>query len=489
MKPFLKPVIASLLLTPMLSLSVPVVAQPNELQIPDIGSTAGAMMSERQERALGQAWLRMFRAQAPTVEDPLLVNYTTNLLEDLSTTSDYGRRPLDLVIVDSTSINAFAVPGGVIGVNSGLFFSARTEGQFASVLTHELAHLSQKHFQRRVEQQQQSVIPMVAMLLGSLAIAATAGGDAGMAAIMATQAAAQQNALRYSREAESEADRIGISNLAAAGYSPFDMQDMFAIMQRQTSSFGTAVPEYLRTHPMSDRRASDAALRAQQYPPIFEVDRSYYHFMRARAFTISTPNPRSLIAKFERQITANSVDSDAARYGLALVYSKDNEYDKALALLNQITRTSELEVVIDLAYVEILRDQSRFEEAQSLIDPLMIRHADQFAVSYANAQNLYDLRRFQQAIIELESLSESNPEHSEVWFMLAETYGLAGDLVGVHKARAEWYTLNGAFSQAVRQLGFARDLMNQQGYHVIDISRTEERMRQIRELQVESERL
>jgi predicted Zn-dependent protease len=310
-----------------------------------------------------------------------------------------------------------------------------------------------------------------------------------MAAIMATQAAAQQNALRYSREAESEADRIGIANLAAAGYSPLDMQDMFSIMQRQTSSFGTAVPEYLRTHPMSDRRASDAALRAQQYPPIIEPDRSYYRFMRARAFTISTPNPRSLIAKFERQITSNSVDAEAARYGLALVYSKDNEYDKALTLLNQLTRPSELEVVIDLAYVEILRDQSRFEEAQALIDPLIDRHADQFPVSYANAQNLYDLRRFQQAIIELEALSESNPENSEVWFMLAETYGLAGDLVGVHKARAEWYTLNGAFSQAVRQLGFARDLMNQQGYHVIDISRTEERMRQIRELQVESDRL
>jgi predicted Zn-dependent protease len=148
-KPFLKPVIASLLLTPMLSLSIPVIAQPNDLQLPDIGSTASAMMSEQQERALGQAWLRMFRAQAPTVEDPLLVNYTTNLLEDISTTSDYGRRPLDLVIVDSPSINAFAVPGGVIGVNSGLFFAARTEGQFASVLAHELAHLSQKHGERK----------------------------------------------------------------------------------------------------------------------------------------------------------------------------------------------------------------------------------------------------------------------------------------------------------------------------------------------------
>ena len=215
-------------------------------------------MPPAQERALGQAWLRSFRASVPLAEDPLVFEYLDNLLVELASYSDLQDKRLSLVVVNNPTINAFAVPGGVVGVHTGLMQHASTEAQLASVLTHELAHLSQRHFARSVEASRRASITTIAGLLAGIALAASSSGDAATAAIMSTQAAALDNQLRYSRVHEREADRLGMQSLVRAGYPPVAAAEMFGHMLDVSRVYGEELPEFLRTHPVTQSRISDA---------------------------------------------------------------------------------------------------------------------------------------------------------------------------------------------------------------------------------------
>jgi len=456
-----------------------------QIQLPDLGSSASNVLSPNQAAVLGDAWLRMFRAQAPTIDDPLLMQYSQETIKSLAEHTSIAPNSIKLVIVDNVSLNAFAVPGGVIGLNTGLLMLAENEAQFASVLSHELAHLTQNHFQRRVEQQQGAVVPMIAMLLGSLALAANGNSQAGMAALVATQAAAQQSALRYSRSAEQEADRIGIQTLAAAGFNPNAQGEMFEIMKRQHQGLSNRIPEYLLSHPFSEHRASDAQLRARQYPLRDDYrEGDYYYFMRVRAALFSMRNEAALEGLLDREL-ASSVEarSDAARYGLALLYARRGEANKALEMIERIPLNRENARILLLAKAEALTADEQHQAAHEVLTDLTTQLPNDYAVDVALAQNLFALRRHSECVVVLEKITEDHRDNPDVWFLLAESYGLAGDIVGVHKARAEWFALNGAFSLAVRQLDLGINQMRIENYHLIEIARTEERKRQLRDQQ------
>ena len=170
------------------------VAQTEDLNLPNLGESSTSMFSAEFEYQLGRTWLRIFRSQVPTVDDPLLQDYLEHLIYQLANHSKLEDRRIDVVIVDSPQINAFAVPGGVIGINNGLLLYAQTEAELATVLAHEIAHLSQRHFSRGVEFQQKQQPLALAAMLASFVLMATAGGDAGMAALSATQAATMDSA-------------------------------------------------------------------------------------------------------------------------------------------------------------------------------------------------------------------------------------------------------------------------------------------------------
>lgn len=161
-----------------------------DLNLPDLGDTSVGLITPAYEYELGQQWLMAYRSQMPTSTDPFIQSYVEQLVSRLATYSDLRDLRLDILIIESPVLNAFAVPGGIIGVNTGLFRYALNEQQFSSVIAHELAHLSQRHYVRKVQEQQKNSVAYLAAMLASLAIAATADGDAGIAAISATQAAA-----------------------------------------------------------------------------------------------------------------------------------------------------------------------------------------------------------------------------------------------------------------------------------------------------------
>lgn len=464
-------------------------AQTDNITLPDLGSTSSGVLSAQQEKSLGQAWLRMFRAQAPTENDPLLFDYTKHIVERLAEYSDLKDKQISLVLVDNTSLNAFAVPGNVMGVNVGLYLAAETVDEFASVIAHELGHLSQKHFSRGVQKQQESQIPLMAAMLASLAIAATGNGQAGMAGMMATQAAAQQSALRFSRQNEQEADRIGISTLANAGYDPDGMPLMFEEMNKEMRFWGTHVPEYLLTHPLTEKRVADGWNRARSYPHRQHPDDPYYHTMRVRAEVLSSKNLGSLIELYKEGAAGSNSFPDAARYGLVMVWTRVGQYDKAEQMLKQLIQKDPNNSAYAVAAVELAKELNEFERAEHIVKNALKNNPRSFPLRFALAESYYDSKDFTRAGKILNSLSKQRPDNAQVWYLLAETRGLEGDIVGVHRARAEWFTLNGAFSRAYQQLQYAMKLMKQQKANHIEVARVQQRMRELQRLQTESEML
>ena len=174
----------------------------DEIKLPVLGDSLSGIVSKQQEFQLGRTWLKVFRSRVREFDDPLMQQYLENLIYNLATYSELENPNIELVIVNNPTMNAFAVPGGVVGIHTGLFAYAENEDQMVSVLAHELAHLSQRHFARGLESRRNSSAATLAGLLTGLVLAATVGGDAGMAAMAATQAMTLENQLRYSRSNE-----------------------------------------------------------------------------------------------------------------------------------------------------------------------------------------------------------------------------------------------------------------------------------------------
>mgnify|MGYP003326800118 FL=1 len=218
----------------LIVLAVPSVMAENKQNLPSFGDAVSGIVSLPQEREIGQQFLRSLRGQAPTIDDPILQDYVEHLSYTLAANSNLVDRRLDLVIVDSPILNAFAVPGGVIGIHHGLFRYAETEQEIAAILAHEIAHLSQRHFARGIEAQQKSAVFNMAGLLASVVLMTTVSGEAGMAALNTVQGVAQTSQLRHSRSKEAEADRVGIDNLVSAKMDPRAMANMFEPLERTT---------------------------------------------------------------------------------------------------------------------------------------------------------------------------------------------------------------------------------------------------------------
>ncbi|MCP4066411.1 MAG: M48 family metalloprotease, partial [Gammaproteobacteria bacterium] len=214
----------------LLLFSMPGHAQ--ESRLPSIGGSGGGLIAGQQESDIGQQVMVSIRRSAPRISDPLVYDYLSAITYRLVPSAPLQNRDLTLALIDSPAINAFAVPGGIVGVNGGLFLNAATEQQFASVLAHELAHLSQRHFARRMEQQETSAPLTLAGMIAGIVLSAVTQSDIGFAAIAGTQALAAQNMLAYSRSHEQEADRVGLDILASAGMDPRGMPEMFEIMMR-----------------------------------------------------------------------------------------------------------------------------------------------------------------------------------------------------------------------------------------------------------------
>jgi len=435
-------------------------AQTEELKLPNLGESSTSLFSAEFEHQLGRTWLRIFRSQVSTVNDPLLFDYLESLIYELVTHSQLKDRRVDLVVVDNPNINAFAVPGGVIGVHNGLLLYAQTQDELATVLAHEIAHLSQRHFSRGVEFQKRQAPINLAAMLASLVIMATAGGDAGMAALSASQALAQDNALRYSRSNEQEADRVGMQTLVDAGMDPHAAPAMFErMLQASRYSSGERIPEFLRTHPLSENRIADTRNRARQYPKSIRPVNLEYQLMRARVVNQLANTPEEAVQRFRGELKGKPRSREATQYGLVLALTAAGRVDEAALELDAIWSgdPDRIEYLIADAEIDMRRGEAG-RAAEKLGRQLKLSPGNHpLTMTYANA-----LMQSQQAHIAEEVLlgqSRRRPNDPGLWYLLAEVQGLSGNIIGLHQSRAEYFILNGILDQAEKQLTYALKLV------------------------------
>ncbi len=316
------------------------------LDLPQIGEPADAALSPSEERALGAEITAQFYAYDYVLEDPEVSQYIVALIQRIISGSE---TPADITIfmVKDDRINAFALPGGYIGVNAGTLVSAKTESELASVLSHELAHVTQRHIARSINNSSVATIATWAAVIAAI-IAGSADPDVVLAAISAGQAANYQRQVNYTRAHELEADRIGIRTLATAGFDPEGMADFFARLEQQSRLYGSGFPEFLRTHPVNTTRISEARTRIASMGKRKATESADFPFIQARTRALAENSPGDAVEYFGSQ-----PKTPPNAYGLAMSYVRLGDYPRAQTALTPALAAQERQVNLQLLAAQI----------------------------------------------------------------------------------------------------------------------------------------
>ncbi len=436
--------------------SLPVRAE-DTTRLPELGGSGPALFTSQQEAEIGQQVLQQIRHSGALLHDPLTLDFVHDVLYRLVPYAPLDNRKITSILINDPSVNAFAVPGGIIGVNGGLFLHAQTEQEFGAVLAHELGHLAQHHFERQLERQKQSAPWALAGIISGFILSAVTHSDAGMAAAASTQAWSIQNMLHYSRMNEREADRVGLQIMADAGMNPRAMPKMFEELLRESRIQGSRPPEFLSDHPVTESRIADTRNRAAQYPRRHYPESLEYHLMRARMIVHFADSPDAAVKQYRSLLENSGADSNtdqvkSQKYGLALALIDSQQPEKAIPILNRLLATDpdRITYVVTLAQAQINAGEPA--KAQSGLRRSLSLNPGNFPVMQILAKADLALEQPDDAARILEHLSQQRPWDATVWQDLAEADGQARDIVGVHRARAEYQFLMGNTEAALLQL-------------------------------------
>ncbi len=469
--------------------AVPAAAQ--ETALPELGSSAGELITPQQEAQYGAYTLYQLRQMNLLLEDPLVEAWLQTMGHRLGASSDNPKQPYTFFMLRERQINAFATLGGYIGMNSGLVLTARSEDEVAGVLGHEISHVTQRHVVRSVERAKKEQIPIMLAALGMVIAAQSAGGDsrsgdnATMAAVIGSQALMMQRQIDYTRANESEADRIGIQTLNRAGYDVDALGDFFARMESagRANSGGYTAPDYLRTHPVTATRISEARDRAQKIKqetstpsvgtragnnpllPDFAQARAArpgegigrdFPWVKERLRVLSAASPGAAITEYRRGVDGfESQPTDAQKYGLALAYIGHRQGGAAEALLGPLYTAHPDNLYIALARAEAAQVSANPALAQTRYEQLMRHYPGNRAVILSYAGFLLeqdDAAQARRAQDVLRRLAAGTGEDVVFQRTMARAYELSGNRLRAAEAYAEVSFLNGRVDDAIGQL-------------------------------------
>ena len=438
-----------------LFISLLVFSQEKDLNLPNLGDRVSGVISLEQERILGQGFLEQVYAQAPLINDPIIQEYTELLIYKLSETSQVKDRQFTIVLIDEKSLNAFAAPGGVIGVNGGLFLNAGNEAQLASVLGHELAHLSQRHFARNVLRGRDTNLASSLVMVSAIALAIISNNPT---AFITGPAALQQQQLRYSRIFEREADRYGFNNLIAAGYDPAGMGQMFENMAKVRKLAGDNPPEFLLTHPITSSRVSDAFNAADQIEFTGGKKNTINsEFIKGRLKArYNSLSPQAAVRYFKKLY--EDTPSNENKYAYISALQSNGQTDQALNAMNEILKKFPKNLILNTTKSEILLSGQRLSNAQKNIEQVLNISPGNYPASIMKAKILSSKKEFIKAEEILRDLLISKNRDPGLWMQLSEVQRAGKNIVGYHLSRGEYYTLIGDFDNALNQFQFALSL-------------------------------
>ncbi len=425
--------------------------------LPDLGSAGDVVLSPQTERRIGESIVHDIRFRDPAyLDDPEVVDYLSTLGARLVRANPAARQDFEFFAMRDSVVNAFALPGGFVGVNTGLIQLADSESELASVLAHEIAHVSQRHIARMLGQEQQLQLPMLAALAAAILLGG-ARPDLASGAVAAAQAGAVQTQLGYSRDFEREADRVGLRTLEAAGFDPRAMATVFEKLQRATRvSEDATLPGWLRTHPMTVERIADAQNRAANMPYRQRVDTLDFQLVRAK-LRVNAAEPANAVAYFRAALREQRYASEAAaRYGLAAALLRQGKSAEALAEMARLRAASAASPMIELLDAQAKQAAGQRAAADALLAKASERYPESRALAYARVSALQDEGRQQAALEVLREALRAYPRDARLYTMQAQAYAALGRRLLQHQAQGEAYALQGSLPAAIEQLQIAR---------------------------------
>lgn len=448
-------VFACALCTPALTVAADGV--PETETLPDFGDSAGALISPEQEKQLGDSFMRQVRHSAPVVTDEEVEDYIQKIGMSVGKYSGYYG-DFHFFMLESPVINAFAVPGGYVGVHTGLILAAHNESEIASVLAHEISHLTQRHGARMIEAASRMSIPSYAALLGALALAAL-NPQAGMGAMMTVTAAQQQYQINFTRENEREADRIGIQLLHEAGYDPNAMAAFFERLQAANRfSDPKQIPEYLRTHPVTVNRIAEARDRAERMGSSPVREDSYdFALIWTKLNVAAASDPAQAKAYYETQLKGDTAAKRTiAHYGYALACTDAGDFDRARQELAKLRKEQPEIVSFALAAARLEQKAGKYERALELFNEARAKAPESRAATYGYVALLNQTDKADVAHQVLRDFGD--PEHRDPRYykLKAESEEKLGDQGNSHFTLAEYYRSMGELEFALEQLRIAQ---------------------------------
>lgn len=447
-----KNVIASLIVTLLAGNVVTSQADVAD-SLPDIGTTAGGTLSINQELQMGDFYVRQLRASAPLINDPLLNQYINQLGMRLVAHADSVRTPFHFYLIRNDEINAFAFFGGNVVLHSALFRTSDNESQLASVIAHEISHVTQRHLARAMEDQQRNAPLTWVGALGSILLA-MANPQAGMAGLAGTLAGTQQGIISFTQNNEQEADRIGIQVLQRAGFDPQAMPTFLQKLADQ-SRFASKPPEILLTHPLPDSRLADARNRAEQMRPVVVQSSQDYYMAKARALGMYATGQNQLGEDLLVEwFKGNARQQQAAQYGRALLFLEAKSFANAKKIIEPLLAKAPNNVWFLDIMTDIDIGLNQPQQAVARLSALKASSSDPvLQLNLANA--LLEAKQPAAASRVLNRYTWAHPDDVNGWDLLAQASAAQNLRDEELSARAEGLALTGQLDQAITTLSSA----------------------------------
>ena len=498
-------------------------ATAQETSLPELGSSAGELLTPDQEQQYGGYTLYQLRQYNVILDDPLIDSWLQTMGHRLGSSSDNPKQPFTFFMMRDRQINAFATLGGYIGMNAGLVLTAKSEAEVAGVISHEISHVTQKHVLRSVERAKKDQIPIMLAALG-LVIAANAASsgnsadNASMAAMISAQGLLIQRQIDYTRSNESEADRIGIQTLYRAGYNPDALADFFARMESsgRGNSGGYTAPDYLKSHPVTTIRISEAKDRAykiQQNKPALPINHtpsnnpllpdfaqlssqnknqllgSDFLWAKERLRVLSASSPSVALSEYRRGIDGFEKSlSDPQKYGMALAHIENHQGFAAEPILNALIGNYPTNLWIGIARASAAQSQKNSTLAQTRYEQLLTKFPKNHAVILSYSEFLLEQNSKPMALRAQEILREiSNNSAEDVVFQrnFARSFELSGNTLRAAESFAEVAYLNGRVDDAINQL---ITLIKNDDVDYYQRARVEARIAELKPISLELER-
>jgi len=449
-----------------------------DIVLPDIGGDSSeSTLSSADEKRVGERFMRELRANVTVIDDPEVVEYITGLGYRLGSQTGETTIPFTFFVVKHGLINAFAAPGGYVGINSGLVIATQSESELAAVLAHEIAHVTQRHLARSLELQSRSSLPVLAGLIAAILIG-TQNPQAGVGVAAAVQGGAIQALLDFTRANEQEADRVGIQTLASAGLDPRAMPIFFQRLQ-EASRYYSSPPEFLSTHPVTASRIAESEARSEQYPYRQYVDSLSYHLVRAKLKVDDHDSPAEAEAYFLDLLDGGkAISTMGASYGYALALLEQGRVQQAREVVNSLIQLEPERISFYRLLAGIETAGGNVDEALFVYEDNLELYPQDRSLVRGYAEALVTFGRPEKALRALDKYARVRQLDQTMHKIAAGAHDRLGNERASHASLGEHYYLLGNLSRATHQLELAMRAPGNNSYY--DDVKLEARLKQFK---------